>query len=233
MAAEKRNIFGKGKKRILIVEDHPIFRLGMSELINEEDDLVVCGDADDVGNAWNAIRELKPDLVIVDITLKSSDGIELVKEINRHCRGLPVLVLSMHDESLYAERALLAGARGYIMKQEAMEFVVKAIHHVLDGKVYASERVKENILQKIIDQPYTNNKSPVYKLTNRELEVFQLIGQGLTTKEIAGRLNLSVKTIGTYRERIKEKLNLKHAAELVRYAVHWAQTGNIEIVPEK
>jgi DNA-binding NarL/FixJ family response regulator len=209
------------KTRILIVDDHPIFCLGMSELINQESDLVVCGSADTVGKAWIAIRSLKPDLVIVDISLKNSNGIDLVREIHSEHRNLPVLVLSMHDESLYAERALLSGARGYIMKQEATKSVVHAIRQVMSGKIYASEEIKEKMLMRQIATQDIKNASPLDKLTIRELEVFRLIGLGLSTKEIAERLNISIKTVGTYRERIKEKLELKHATELVKFAVHW------------
>jgi DNA-binding NarL/FixJ family response regulator len=211
------------KSKILIVDDHPIFCLGMSELINEERDLIVCGSADTVGKAWAAIRGLNPDLVIVDISLKNSNGIDLVKEIHNERSDLPVLVLSMHDESLYAERALLSGARGYIMKQEATKSVVRAIRTVLSGKIYASEEIKEKMLMRKIAPRDINDPSPLDKLTTRELEVFRLLGAGLSTKEISDRLNIAMKTVGTYRERIKEKLELKHATELVKFAVHWTK----------
>ena len=214
------------KKRILIVEDHPIFRLGLTELINQEDDLEVCGAAADVGQAWQAIERLAPDMIIADITLPQGDGIDLVKEVTRRFKGrLPVLVLSMHDAFLYAERALHAGARGYIMKQEAMGTVVNAVREVLAGKIYLDDPVKEHILTGLAARPQSRDKSPIERLTDRELEVFRLLAQGLSSREIARRLHLSIKTIGTYRERIKEKLNLKHGTELVRYAVHWVKTG--------
>jgi len=213
------------KCKILIVDDHPIFCLGMSELINQESDMAVCGSADTVGKAWVAIRDLKPDLVIVDISLKHSSGIDLVKEIHNERQDLPVLVLSMHDESLYAERALLSGARGYIMKQEATKSVVHAIRHVLSGKIYASEEIKEKMFMRKVAPRDIKNPSPLDNLTTRELEVFQLIGLGLSTKEISDRLNIAMKTVGTYRERIKEKLELKHATELVKFAVHWAKNS--------
>ncbi len=215
------------KKKILLVEDHPIFRLGLSALINQEEDLAAFGQAKDVETAIIEIQEMDPDLIIADISLKASDGIDLVKYVKQHHRQIPVLVLSMHDEYLYAQRALSAGARGYIMKQEAMESVVTAIHHVLDGKIYLNEKVKEHILMSMSDTPKARNKSPVDRLTDRELQVFKLIGRGFSTREIAERLFLSIKTIGTYRERIKEKLNLKHANELVRCAVHFEKTGQI------
>ena len=213
------------KKKILIVEDHPIFRWGLSELINQEPDLVVCGDATDVSGAWKAIDRLKPDLIIADITLENSDGIDLTKEVSRRNRNIPVLILSMHDQFLYAERALHAGARGYIMKQEAMESVVTAIRQVLAGRIYLNDHVKDQILVNLADRPAGGGRSPMERLTDRELEVFRMIGKGFSTREIASTLHLSIKTIGTYRERIKEKLNLKHANDLVRHAVHWEKTG--------
>ena len=219
------------KKKILLVEDHPIFRLGLSELINQEDDLKAFGKSKDVEPAIREIETMSPDLIIADITLKNSDGIDLVKYVKRHHKQIPVLVLSMHDEYLYAQRALSAGARGYIMKQEAMESVVTAIHHVLDGKIYLNEKVKEHILSNMSNTPSARDKSPVERLTDRELQVFKMIGRGFSSREIAERLFLSIKTIGTYRERIKEKLNLKHANELVRCAVHFEKTGQISTHP--
>ena len=212
------------KKRILIVEDHPIFRLGLTELINQEEDLEVCGSAMDVSEAWSEIKRLKPDLVIADITLRKSNGIDLVKAVNKQYASLPVLVLSMHDELLYAERAIHGGVRGYITKQDAMENVVTAVRAVLNNKIYLEDHVKDRILFGLTSGG-PRDRSPVERLTDRELEVFRMIGQGFSTREIADRLHLSMKTIGTYRERIKEKLNLKHANELVRYAVHWAKFG--------
>ncbi len=204
--------------RILLVDDHPVFRFGMRELINGTEGLFVCGGAEDAIEALRAIEELRPDLVIVDITLKSSDGIELIKQIHSRFQRIQTLVVSMHDESLYAERALLAGARGYIMKQEATVSIISAIRHVLAGNLYTSDKVKEDFLLKHVDPSYSCNKYPLDRLTDREIEVFRLFGKGLSTREIAQRLNLSIKTIGTYRERIKEKLNLKHLSELISYA---------------
>lgn len=209
--------------KILLVDDHPVFCLGMSELINKEKDLVVVGSEETDIKAYHAILKLQPDLVIVDISLKDSDGIDIVQEINRHHPDLPVLVLSMYDESLYAERALMAGARGYIMKQEAIEMVVKAIRHVAGGNIYASDKVKEKVFKRLVAKQDREEKTPLDLLTNRELEVFRLIGDGFSTKEIADQMRLSHKTIGTYRENIKEKLGLKHYTELVKSAVHWSQ----------
>ena len=211
------------KNKILIVDDHPIFCLGMSEVINKEKDLMVCGSEESAPKAVKAIAELKPDLVIVDISLKDSDGIDLVKEITIRFPGLPVLMLSMYDESLYAERALLAGARGYIMKQEATTLVAQALRKGLKGEIYASANVKEKAFQRLVAQHGPINKSPIEILTDRELEVFRLIGEGLSTREIAGRLHLSIKTIGTYRENIKDKLGLKHYTQLIKMAVFWSQ----------
>ena len=209
--------------KILIVDDHPIFCLGMSEVINQEKDLMVCGCEESAAKALKAIADLKPDLVIADISLKESDGIDLVKEITIRFARLPVLMLSMYDESLYAERALLAGARGYIMKQEATTLVVQALRKVLNGEIYASANVKEKVFQRLVTRRLPIDKSPIDMLTDRELEVFRLIGEGLSTREIAGRLHLSMKTIGTYRENIKDKLGLKHYAELIKMAVFWSQ----------
>ncbi|WP_136807304.1 response regulator [Desulfosediminicola flagellatus] len=210
------------KYKVLIIDDHPIFCLGMSELINKEDDLVVCGSIELMKKAGEAIDNLKPDLAIIDISLKDGNGIELVQEIKKEYEGLPMLVLSMYDESLYAERALLAGASGYIMKQEAISLVVKAIRKVLDGDIYASNSVKEKVFKRLTNQHTADSKSPLDILTNRELEVLRLIGEGYSTKEIAERLHLSIKTIGTYRENLKEKLKLKHFTGLVKFAVHWS-----------
>lgn len=213
----------KDKRSILIVDDHPIFRHGLAQLINQEDDLVVCGEAEDYHSAWKAVIELSPDMLIVDITLKNMSGIDLIREINKNYKGLPMLVISMHEESLYAERSLRAGARGYIMKQEASESIVYAIREVLGGKIYASKNVMDTLLTRFIDGTQDSLDSPVQSLTDRELEVFQMIGDGLSISEIGTRLNLSVKTIGTYRERIKEKLQLKNATGLLRYAMNWVQ----------
>jgi DNA-binding NarL/FixJ family response regulator len=210
--------------RILLVDDHPVFCLGMTQLINKEEDLLVVGSEETAKGALKTIETLQPSFLIVDISLKDSDGIELVQQIHRHRPELPMLVLSMYDESLYAERAIVAGARGYVMKQEAINVVVKAIRHVLAGSIYASDDVKEKVFTRLVSKKMDrNDTSALDSLTNRELEVFRLIGNGLSTKEIAGRMHLSHKTIGTYRENIKTKLKLKHYTELVHFAVHWSE----------
>jgi DNA-binding NarL/FixJ family response regulator len=211
--------------KIIIVEDHPIFRMGMKEMIDSEKDLTVIGEAENVTEAIDLIKKKSPDLVIVDLSLKDSNGIELVKEINNNYKNISSLVLSMHDESLHAERCIMAGAKGYIMKQEASESVITAIRHIMSDKIYVSPDIMSNILNKFQTQPNLVNESPLKQLTNRELEIFQLIGLGMSSKDIAIQLMISIKTVGTYRERIKGKLGLKHGEMLVRHAVIWAETG--------
>ncbi len=211
------------KRKILIVDDHPIFRHGLAQLINQEHDLEVCGEAEDYHSAWKAVHDLTPDMVIVDITLKNMSGIDLIKELHKTHKALPLLVISMHEESLYAERSLRAGARGYIMKQMASDSVIDAIRQVLQGRLYASRSVTDNLLSRFVEGSQASIESPVQSLTDREIDVFRLIGEGKGISEIAEKLHLSVKTIGTYRERIKEKLQIKNATELLRYAMKWVE----------
>jgi len=214
----------KNKARVLVVDDHPIVRQGLVQLINQEADLVVCGDAENAHKAIEAIKLLKPDVAVVDISLKSINGLELIKNIKVDHPKLPILVLSMHDEGLYAERALRAGAKGYIMKQEATENMLMAIRRVLKGEIYVSEKMGAKMLHQLVDGRQDAGSSPLDRLSDRELEVFQLIGQGLGTRQIAEQLHLSVKTIESYREHIKEKMKLKNATELVQHAVQWVKT---------
>jgi len=209
------------KYGVLIVDDHPVVRQGLAQLINEEKDLEVYGHAEDAPQAMQAIKELKPDMVIVDISLKDTSGMDLIKDIKIQYPNLPVLTLSMHDESLYAERALRAGAKGYIMKQEATERVVTAIRRVLAGEIYVSDSMAAKMVSKLATGVAPLGVSPVDTLSDRELEVFRLIGEGCKTREIADRLHLSVKTIETHRAHIKEKLGLKDGNELFRFAVEW------------
>lgn len=211
------------KVRIVIVEDHEVFRLGIRELINHEPDLFVCGEADNVQEAREIIRKEKPDMAIVDITLKGSNGLDLIREASELNRNMKVLVLSMHDESLYAERSLQAGAQGYIMKQETSRSIVTAIRRILKGSIYVSENIVGNLLNRVRTGPDSLDKSPVEALSDREFMVLRLIGEGRSTGEIADLMHLSVRTISTYRERIKEKLHLRNAAELVRYAFRWVE----------
>lgn len=212
------------KRKIFVVEDHPVFRVGLRELLDQEPDLRVCGEAEDVGTALAEITRHQPDLVIVDLSLKGRSGMELIREIRANLRDTPVLVLSMYDEALYAERALAAGARGYIMKQEASESIVAAVRRVLEGKIYLSAAITDELLGKLVAGPRPTDDEPHGRLTDREVEVLQWIGLGLTTSEIGEKLSLSVKTVGTYRERLKEKLHLRSSAELVCYAVRWAES---------
>ena len=208
----------KNTHRILIVDDHPIMREGLAQLLNHEKDLSIVGQFEEAGKAFEAIGALKPDVAIVDISLKNSSGIELLKNIKVHYPKLLVLVLSMHDESLYAERMLRAGASGYIMKQEATEMVLVALRKVLSGEIYLSETMSAKLMHQLIGGKSTGG-SLMERLSDRELEVFGLIGEGKGTREIAQQLNLSVKTIESHRAHIKEKLNLKNATELVHRAI--------------
>lgn len=221
------------KVRIIIVDDHPVFRLGLRELINQEKDLVVCGEAENYSSGWSEIQRLEPDMALVDISLKGRDGISLVKEISKHYRDIAVLVVSMHDETRFAERSLLAGAKGYIMKQETVTSIVTAIRCIMGGKIYLSDRLKDEVLSQFAGGFKTVDASPVDQLSDRELEVYRLIGLGLGTNEIAQKLNLSIKTIGSYRERIKEKLDLKSANDLLRSAIHWVEHEQFGKAPEE
>jgi DNA-binding NarL/FixJ family response regulator len=213
----------RDKQTVLIVDDHPIVRQGRAQLIDQEADLRVCGQAEDAHEAMQAIRTLQPDMVIVDISLKDTSGMELIKDLKVQYPELPVLTLSMHDEAVYGERALRAGARGYIMKQEATERVVTAIRRVLSGDVYVSDRMAAKMVSKLTGGA-TSSGSPVDCLSDRELEVFRLIGEGHGTRQVAEELHLSVKTIETYRAHIKEKLGLRDANELFRSAIEWVNS---------
>ncbi len=211
----------RGKVRIFLVEDHEIFRMGLKELINQQNNLVVCGEADDANKAWIIIQENKPDMMIIDISLKESNGINLVMDIHKLYPAMPILVLSMHNESLYAERSLNAGARGYIMKAETSDSIILAIEQILKGNIYVSGKIIGKILNRVALHNDPIEKEPIDCLTNRELTVLQLIGEGSATGDIALKMNLSVKTVSTYKERIKKKLNQKNNTELVRYAIYW------------
>ena len=213
------------KKRIFIVDDHPIVREGLITIINHDKDLAVCGEADEPQEALKAISELRPDVVIVDITLKNSDGIELTKSIKARYPKLPVIVLSIHDESVYAERALRAGAQAYLMKEVVSENIVTAIRTVLSGEIYVSNKMGKKFLHKLAGSKVDTNSTPIDSLSDRELEIFRLIGQGYKPSKIAKSMHLSVKTVETYRARIKEKLNLADADELLRYAIRWVSSA--------
>lgn len=211
----------KPKTKVLLVDDHPILRAGLGRLINQEADMMICGEAEDGPTAFDLVGTLNPDIAVIDISLKGSNGIELVKNLKARYPELPTMVLSMHDESLYAERALRAGSLGYIMKEEAIEQVLVAIRKVLQGEIFLSEKMKSKMLQQMASGKGKVVSSPIEHLTDRELEVFRLIGEGCSTRQIAGQLHLSVRTVEAYREYIKSKLNLKNATELVQHAFHW------------
>jgi DNA-binding NarL/FixJ family response regulator len=207
--------------RILIVDDHALVRRGLATLIGDERDLVVCGEAADTVEALAAVAALRPDLVIVDLSLKTGHGLDLIKQIRSHDERARILVLSMHDEKLFAERALRSGAMGYINKEEATGKVVEAIRQVLAGRVYVSAAMTERLLQRAAETGGAKPRLPSESLSDRELTVFQMIGQGVATREIAERLKLSIKTVETYREHIKAKLGLRNSAELSRHAAQW------------
>jgi DNA-binding NarL/FixJ family response regulator len=214
------------KYRVLLVDDHPIVRQGLALLIEREADLSVCGEAEGAHTAFHAIETLRPDIVLLDISLNGPDGLEVLKEIRVKTGSLPVLILSMHDESIYAERAMRAGANGYIMKQEATEKVLIAIRRILQGDVYLSDRLTTTMLQQYVRGGAHTKSSPLLNLTDRELEVFRLIGEGHGTRQIADELHLSVKTIESYQAHIKEKLALRNARELVQHAIEWTVNLN-------
>jgi DNA-binding NarL/FixJ family response regulator len=220
MTPQYRVVSAVKKATVLLVDDHPIVRQGLTQLINQEPDLAVCAQAEDGGGALHAIALHRPDIVILDISLNGPDGLSVLKDIRMIYASLPVLVLSMHDESLYAERVLRAGANGYIMKQEATERVLEAIRRIRGGEVYVSDRIARRLLQQVVSSP-ASAKPPMEALTDRELAVFRLIGKGRGTREIADDLHVSVKTIESYQAHIKEKLSLKNARELVQHAFQW------------
>ena len=218
----KQQDVGDAKRRVLLVDDHPVLCEGLAQRINEEPDLEVCGQARDAHTALDVIEKVRPDIAVVDISLGEDSGVELVKDIKTRHPSLPTLVLSMHDEALYAERSLHAGAKGYVMKQEETPVLLQAIRQVLRGQVYLSEKVKNAIVNRLGGNPPEGKVTSVaYKLSDRELEIFQLIGDGYATHEIARRLHLSTKTVASHREHIKLKLNLKTGEELARFAIHW------------
>jgi len=207
--------------KILIVEDHPLTREGLNALISSQPDFEVCGEAAGAGDAISLVAAKQPDLCIVDLRLGQGSGLELIKQICARFPDVKILVSSMHDESLFAERVLRAGASGFISKAESVENVVQAIRQVLSGKVYLSSKMTDQLLFQVAGRPQDAKEDSLDDLSNRELEVFQLIGQGLGTRQIAEQLHLSVKTIETYRESVKRKLNLSTTSELVRRAVQW------------
>ena len=210
------------KARVMIVEDHAVVLQGLSNLIDDEPDMTVVSGAESFEQAIDRIPQFKPDVVIVDITLGDRSGLDLIKQLHDEHPSLPVLALSMHDETLYAERALRAGAKGYIMKKEAMDKVMTAIRRVLGGEIYISEKMASRMVNKLIEGRSSGSATPLEQLSDREFEVFNLISQGIGPTEIANRLGVSVKTVETHREHVKQKLGLKSGAELTRFSLQWA-----------
>lgn len=218
----------KSKHAIFIVDDHPMMRQGLAQLINGEPDLIACGEAENAQQALQFVGTNPPELILVDISLPDKHGLELIKDLRALHPDLAVLVVSMHDESLYAERVLRAGGNGYIMKQEGGKKMIQAIRTVLSGQIYVSEKMSAKILEIFSGRRSDAARSPIEKLTDREFEVFQLIGQGKGTRQIAETLHLSVKTVEVHRLHIKGKLELTDAPSLVRYAVRWVETQKTE-----
>lgn len=224
MKSPRKKSIGPARKQILIVDDHPMMRDGLAALITAQPDLAVCAQAADAGEALRAVESQRPDLVLMDISLPGKSGLEAIKDLQAVAAGLSVLVISMHDEALYAERVLRAGARGYVMKQEGGKRIMDAIRAVLEGRVFVSEKMSARIMDAFTGRRAGPAASPVETLTDREFEVFQLIGRGRSTKEIAGQLHLSVKTVEVHRVNIKGKLKLATSSELIHYAVRWVES---------
>jgi DNA-binding NarL/FixJ family response regulator len=210
-------------KRIVVVDDHPLFRKGLKELIHSDDSFAVCGEAGDATEAMDVIRKLHPDVVIVDLSLPGANGIELIKNIRAEYPNLPILVLSMHDESLYALRAMRAGADGYVMKHEAMANVVQAMHEVFNGRPYLSPAMAAQVIFNFAHRRADGEVDAVERLSDRELEILELIGKGNEVRQIAKLLHLSPKTVETHRAHIKDKLDLKNSREVARFALQWLQ----------
>jgi len=219
-SAEKTN----AKRKVFLVDDHPLVREWLTNLVNQQADLVVCGEAESRSEALQRIESLRPDVAIIDIALKSSSGLELIKDIIEISPGTAALVLSMHDESHYAERSLRAGAKGYIMKRETTRNVIVAIRRVLEGQIYLSDSIATTIASRLVGVKPIQDVSPIEQLSDRELEVFQMLGHGKGTRQIAETLGISLKTVQAYCARIKEKLHLNSASELLREALRWTET---------
>jgi DNA-binding NarL/FixJ family response regulator len=215
----------QAKTRVLLIDDHPMIRRGLAGLINEDTDLMVCGEAGNSREALEMIAEVEPHLAIVDISMEEWNGIELIKEVQARHPHLRVLVLSMHEEEIYAERALRAGASGYVMKAQAAGTVMEAIRRVLAGKIYISERVNNQLLHRVAMHPRlaASSASPVERLSERELQIFRLLGDGIRVREIATQLYISIKTVESHRVNIRRKLGLLNSAQLLRYAIQYSR----------
>ena len=217
---------GGEKSRVFLVDDHTMFREGLRQLIEREPNMIVCGDAPDAAEAMRGIRATNPDVVLLDISLAGTSGIDLIKDIKTEFEDLPVLVVSMHDESLYAERALRAGAMGYVMKHEPAKTVKAAIQKVLGGDMYLSEKMASSVINRFMRGEPEQPKSPIQTLSDRELEVFRMLGQGKAVREIAERLGVTIPTVNSFRNRIKEKLNLKTSTEVMLHAIQWSRESS-------
>jgi DNA-binding NarL/FixJ family response regulator len=216
------------KSRVFLVDDHPRVREGLANLINGQNDLIVCGEAEDSAGAISGIAKTRPDVALVDISLKNESGLELVKNLDSQFPLVAWIVLSMHDEALYAERALRAGARGYVMKRESTKSVLASIRRVMEGGVYVSERVVNSMARRFSSSPKRVESSPVERLSDRELEIFRLLGQGRTTAQIAEDLHLSLKTVQAYCARAKEKFGVSSLGELLRAAIRWEDATHLK-----
>lgn len=216
------------KSRVFIVDDHPLVREGLTNLINGQDDLIVCGEAKDSAQAINGVAKARPDVALIDISLENESGLELVKQLGSQFPQVALIILSMHDEVLYAERALRAGARGYVMKHETSKSVLASIRRVLGGGIYVSERIVNRMARRLASSRQPVTSSPVECLSDRELEIFRLLGQGRTTSQIAGDLNLSVKTVQAYCARAKEKFGVTSLTELLRAAIQWDDANHVK-----
>jgi DNA-binding NarL/FixJ family response regulator len=216
------------KSRVFIVDDHPLVREGLTNLINGQDDLIICGEAKDSAQALDGITKARPDVALIDISLENQSGLELVKQLRSQFPLVALIVLSMHDETLYAERLLRAGARGYVMKHETSKSVLASIRRVLEGGVYVSERILSRMVRRVSSTREALASSPVERLSDRELEIFRLLGQGRSTSQIAEDLNLSLKTVQAYCARAKEKFGVTSLTELLRAAIRWDDASQIK-----
>ncbi len=213
----------------MIVDDHPMMRAGLIQLIEKQAAMEVCGEAGNPSEAMQQFSKCNPDLIVVDISMKGASGLEFIRDVSAVHGHVPMLVVSMHDEKVYAERALRAGACGYIMKEESSEYLIIALNRVLEGGIYLSKTMSARLLKSFANPQSRNTESPLQKLTDREFEVFRLIGEGMTTGEIASRLHISPRTVDVHRFQIKEKLQLDSGTALIHYAVHWVRTeGGVE-----
>jgi DNA-binding NarL/FixJ family response regulator len=226
MAAKKNNKLTKSAYRVALIDDHPMVRERLSQLLRTQPDFVTCGEADSLVSAMELVEREKPDVAIVDISLKNSSGLDLIKELTHRHPDVRILVLSMYEESLYAERTLRAGARGYITKQEATEQIIAAIRAILRGQIYLNARMSNSLLHKFVDGKHAGIDELISRLTDRELQVFNLVAQGLNNRTIAGQMGIDHRTVETYRARIKEKLALNNSRELLQYAIEWRLKGS-------